>query len=140
MKKYLSKLVALALFAVALTGAARAQNDAHAVRANIPFSFYAGGKLLPAGEYKVSVDMEGHMVFIGQKATGTGAFLLGSPEDHSRDTRTVLTFKLVGGEVYALRELRGPDLGVSFSTKWLQRAMSVQNQKGQSVTVIAEAR
>ena len=140
MKKYLSKLVALALFAVALTGAARAQNDAHAVRANIPFTFYAGGKLLPAGEYKVSVDMEGHMVFIGQKATGTGAFLLGSPEDHSRDTRTVLTFKLVGGEVYALRELRGPDLGVSFNAAGARHALSAQNQKSQSVEIVAELR
>ena len=140
MTKYLGKLVALALFAVALTGAALAQNDAHAVRANIPFSFYAGGKLLPAGEYKISVDMEGHMVSIGQKATGTGAFLLGSPDDHSRDTRTVLTFKLVDGEVYALREVRGPDVAVSFNAPGSRHAVYAENQKSESVEVVAELR
>jgi hypothetical protein len=140
MTKYLSKLVALALFAVALTGAALAQNDAHAVRANIPFSFYAGGKLLPAGEYKISVNVEGRMVFIGQNVTGRGSFLLGSPDDRSRDGRTVLTFKLVGGEVYALRELRGPDSGMSFNAPGSRHALSAQNQKSQSVEIVAELR
>ena len=140
MTKYLSKLVALALFTVALTGVALAQNDAQAVRANIPFSFYAGGQLLPAGEYKISVNMEGHMVFIGQKATGTGSFLLGSPDDRSRDGRTVLTFKLVGGEVYALREVRGPDLGVSFNAAGSRYVLSAQNQKSKSVEIVAELR
>ena len=140
MKNYLSKLVALALFAVALTGAALAQDSTHMVRANIPFSFYAGGQLLPAGEYTISVNMEDHLVIIGQKATGRGSFLLGSPDDSSRDDRTVLTFKLVEGEVYALRELRGPDLGLSFSAKSARAAMKAQNQSNESVTIIAEAR
>ena len=140
MKKYLSKLVALALFAVALTGAALAQDGAHRVRANIPFNFYAGGQLLPAGEYTISINPENRVVMIGQKATGRGYLLLAQQGDSSRDERTVLTFKLVEDEVYALRGLRGPDLGLSFNAKRPERAMNVQNQKGESVTVIAEAR
>ncbi len=39
MKNYLSKLVALALLAMALTGATFAQSGMREVRANIPFSF-----------------------------------------------------------------------------------------------------
>ena len=68
MKNYLSKLVALALFAMALTGATLAQDGTHAVRANIPFSFYAGREMLPAGEYTISINMEDHLVIIGQKS------------------------------------------------------------------------
>ncbi len=140
MKKYFLKLVALALFAVALTGAALAQDNAHVVRANIPFRFYAGSQLLPAGEYTISVNMENHSIIIGQKATGSRSFLLGLPDDDARDSRTVLIFKLAGDEVYALRELQGPDLGVSFNGSESRHAMSAQNQKSQSVTVIAEVR
>jgi len=140
MKKYVGKLVALALFAVAVTGAALAQDSEHPVRAAIPFSFYAGGHLMPAGEYTVSVSAINRMVTIRQKETGSGAFLLGSAEDSSRDGRVVLTFKLVDGEAYALSDLRSPDLGLNFHSKSSGNTMRAQNQESQSVTVIAEAR
>src|SRR5271157_4218892 len=138
--KNLPKIVALAFFAMALTGVALAQDNAHMVRANIPFSFYAGGQLMPAGEYTISVNREDHSVIIGQEATGTRFVLPGSPEDGSRDYRTVLTFKLVAGEVYALRELQGPDLGVDFNAKGVPSATRAQNQKKHSVEVVAEVR
>jgi hypothetical protein len=140
MKKHFGKLVAMTLLAVALTGAALAQDSAHMVRASIPFSFYAGGKLEPAGEYTISINAENHMVTITPNATRTGSLLLGYADDASSDGRTVLIFSLVGGEVYALRELRGPELGVSFSSKRLEHAMKVQNQKDQTAVVLAEAR
>ena len=138
--KNLPKVVALAFFAMALTSVALAQDNAHMVRANIPFSFYAGGQLLPAGEYTISVNRDDHSVVIGQEATGHRSVVLGLPDDGSRDYRTVLTFKLAAGDVYALRELQGPDLGVSFNAKGSPSAMRAQNQKEQSVQVIAEAR
>ena len=138
--KYLGKLVTLALFAVALTGAALAQEGSHMVRADIPFSFYAGGRVLPAGEYTISVNLENRLVLIRQKATGTGVLLMGGPDDGSRDDRSVLTFKLVDGEVYALRELQEPGIGVTFSSKASQSNLRVQNREDKSVTVIAEAR
>ena len=140
MNNYLRKLMALAFFAVALTGAALAQDTTRMVRANIPFSFYAGGQLLPAGEYTIAVNVEDRSIAIGQRASGHRSFLLGSSDDSSRDDRTVLTFKLVAGDVYALRELQGPDLGLSFNAKAPQAAMSAQNQGKESVTIIAEAK
>src|SRR5208337_3876214 len=127
-------------FAMALTGVASAQDDAHMVRANIPFSFYAGGQLLPAGEYTISVNRDDHSVVIGQQATGHRSVVLGSPDDGSRDYRTVLTFKLATGDVYALRELQGPNLGVSFNAKAQPSVTRAQNQKKQTVEIIAEAR
>ena len=138
--KNLLKLVALALFTVALSGAALAQDDAQVVRADIPFSFYAGGHLLPAGEYTILVNPESRLVTIGQNETGQRSFLLGSQDESSRDGRTVLIFNLGAGEVYALRELQGPEMGVSFNAKGSQRATRAKNQNSQPVEVIAEAR
>jgi hypothetical protein len=138
MNNYLRKLLALAFFAVALTGAALAQDNLCMVRANIPFSFYAGSQLLPAGDYTISINVEDHLITIGQKATGSKSFLSGSSDDTSRDGRTVLTFKLVAGDVYALRELQSPDLGLSFKAKAPQPGMRAQNQSNDLVTVIAE--
>ena len=140
MKNYLSKLVALALLAMALTGATFAQSGMREVRANIPFSFYAGGQVLPAGEYTIAINMEDHLAIIGQKATGRSSFLAGLPDDSSRDERTVLIFKLGEDEVYALREVRGPDLALSFRAKEARTTMKVQNQSNESVTILAEAR
>jgi len=141
MKKYFGKLVALAFLAVAVTGAALAQDAAHVVRADIPFSFYAGSKLLPAGEYRISINLENRIAHIEQEATGQGFLLLAHQgNDQARDQRTVLTFKLVGGEVYALSDLRGPDLGLSFRSKGSGDTMKAQNQKDQTAVVIAEAR
>jgi hypothetical protein len=138
--KNLLKLVALALFTMALSGAALAQDDAPMLRANIPFSFYAGGHLLPAGEYTILVNEESRLVTIGQNETGKRSFLLGSPDETSHGSSTVLIFNLGAGDVYALRELKGPDMGVSFNAKGTQQAVSAQNQSSQSVVVIAEAR
>src|SRR5271167_1448474 len=140
MKKYLSKLVALVLFAVALTSVAVAQDDAYVFLANIPFNFYAGGQLQPAGEYKIWVNVENRLVTIGEKATGSRHMLLGLPDDSSRDARTVLTFRLAGGDVYALREVQGPDAGVSFNASGSKHAMRAQSQKPESVQIIAQAR
>lgn len=140
MKNYLSNLVALVLFAMALSGATLAQSSTHAVRANIPFSFYAGGQVLPAGEYTLSINMGTHSAIIGQKATGRSSFLLGLPDDSSRNERTVLIFKTGENEVYTLREIRGPDLGVSFHSKGAGSAMRVQNSSHESVTILAYAK
>lgn len=140
MKTHLPKLVALALFAAALTGVALAQNDIPLGRASIPFDFYAGGKLLHAGEYTISANLNDRVVIIQEKASGRTCFLMGEPDERSRDDRTVLTFKLARGDVYALRELQGADLGVSFIANEPQRAMRGQNQKSHSVEIIAEAK
>lgn len=140
MKSNLRKLAVLALFALALTGAALAEDSAHMVRANIPVDFYVGNKLMPAGEYTVSVNMTEHIATIAQKATGNRVFLLGSSDDSSRDDRVVLTFKLVGGDAYALRELQGPDMGLSFNARAPKTSMKAQNQGAETVTVIAEAK
>jgi hypothetical protein len=136
MNNYLRKLMVLAFLALALTGAALAQMDTQLVRVSIPFSFYADGKLLPAGEYTLTVNEKYHAVTLAENATGSRSIVLGSPDDALRGDHIVLTFKLVADDVYALREVQGPDLGVSFNTKTPQGTMRAQNGSNESVTVI----
>ena len=47
------KLVALASIVLALSGLVLANDFTPKVRASIPFDFYAGGKMLPAGTYTI---------------------------------------------------------------------------------------
>ena len=114
MKKNYRKFVALAVFVLALTGASLAQDFSPKVRANIPFSFYAGGKMLPPGRYTLAVHRESNNVAIFQQDTGMGMFLSGSPHDGSRDGRSLLTFHTDGEGKYVLQKIEGPDLGISF--------------------------
>ena len=122
MKKNYRKLVVLALFVLALTGASLAQDFSPKVRANITFSFYAGAKMLPAGTYTLAVHRGSNNVAIFQKDSGVGAFLLGSPHDGSRNGRSLLTFRANSEGQYVLQKIEGPDLGISFvSDKALSR-------------------
>ena len=86
------------------------------------------------------VDLVNHEVTLGDKATGSRHFVLGTSDDGSRDGRIVLTFKLASDEVYALRELQGPDMGLSFNAKASPTAMKAQNRNNETVTIIAEAK
>jgi len=139
MKNYLCKFAALALFAVALAGAAVAQTYTHTLRANIPFEFYAGDKLMPAGEYTVGINMNSRMVSIGDRATGGSAMILGLPDENWREDRTVLIFKLAG-DVYALRELKGPEESLSFNARAPHVLTAGQSQKSESAIVNAEGK
>ena len=112
-KQYL-KLVALAVFVLALSGAALAQNFTPTVRATIPFNFYAGSTTLPAGNYTLAVNRLTNNVAIFQTGTSVGTFLLGSRGDGSRDGRSVLIFRTNGEGTYVLQNIESRDLGLSF--------------------------
>ena len=112
--KNFRRLAALTLFALALNAASFAQDFGQTVRANIPFSFYAGGKVMPAGRYSISINRQNGKIAIYQKDKGIGSFLLGSPHDGSNSDRTLLTFRANDDNVYVLQKLVGPDFGLSF--------------------------
>ena len=114
MKENYRKLVVLALVVLALTGASLAQDFSTKVRAQIPFSFYAGGKMLPGGDYTLAVNRGSNNVAIFQKDTGVGTFLLGSPHDASRNGLSLLTFRANSEGTYVLQKIEGPELGISF--------------------------
>jgi hypothetical protein len=114
MKKVVCKLVALTLFTLALNGAVWAQDLDHKVRAEIPFSFYAGDKLLPAGTYTFGYNIENHYLMIASKHDGGAALLVGFPADAGTNGPSVLIFRTDGEGVYALESLKATDFAVSF--------------------------
>ena len=122
MKEIYRKLVVPALFVLALASAALAQDFSTKVRAHIPFSFYAGSKMLPAGNYTLAVNRGSDNVAIFQSDSGIGTFLIGSPHDASRNGISLLTFRANSEGTYVLQKIEGPDLGISFvSDKALSR-------------------
>ena len=74
MKNNLCKVVALVLFTMVLGGAALAQDYGYKIRADIPFSFYAGTQLMPAGTYTFAANVANHNVEIGQSRSGPSPF------------------------------------------------------------------
>jgi hypothetical protein len=117
MKTSFRKLVALMLFALALDTLALAQDFDQRVRANIPFNFYASGKVMPAGEFTFAVNRQNRTIAIFQNDKGSGSFLLGSPNDGSNNGRTLLTFRTNNEDVYELQKLQEPDFGISFGAE-----------------------
>ncbi len=113
-----------------VAGAAVAASD-NAVRVNIPFAFYAGEQIMPAGEYEFELPNSG--------TTATGALLKVSSLDRSR-CQNLLSWPQAGstaetdwhvmfskvGDRYFLSGLRNSQLGAvlakSSSEKKLARA------------------
>jgi len=139
-KENYRKLVVLALAVLALTGASLAQDFSTKVRAQIPFSFYAGGKILPAGDYTLAVNRGSNNVAIFQKDTGVGTFLLGSPHDASRNGLSLLTFRANSEGTYVLQKIEGPELGISFVSDKALSHLALDGPADSKEVVIAAIR
>ena len=137
MKSNFCKLVALASFMMALAGATLAQDYGHEVRATIPFNFYAGNKLLPAGNYTFATNLEAHNVAIGPSEKGFEIFLQGSPHDGSNNRIALLTFRTNGDGAYALEKVQERDFGVSFNAEKVLAHLSALHPADATRTVIA---
>ena len=140
MKENYRKLVVLALAVLALTGASLAQDFSTKVRAQIPFSFYAGGKILPAGTYTLAVNRGSNNVAIFQKDTGVGTFLLGSPHDASRNGLSLLTFRANSEDTYVFQKIEGPELGISFVSDKALSHLALDGPADSKEVVIAAIR
>ena len=137
MKIHYRKLVALASIMLALSGAIRASDFTPKLRASIPFDFYAGGRVLPAGDYTIALDSVSHSVSI-HKASGTGTFLFASQIDGSKDGRSFLIFRSDGQGAYVLEKIEGQDLGLSFQSEKSLSHLASDSQTDK-VTVVATA-
>ena len=114
MKKVVRTLVALMLLAVASNGAVWAQSFDHKVRAEVPFSFYAGDKLLPAGTYTFGFNVENHSLMVVNNHNSDGALLMGFPDDAALNGPSVLIFRTDGEGVYALETLKASGFTLGF--------------------------
>ena len=79
MKHISRNLVVLAVFAVALTGLALAQQFAYRVAASVPYDFNVGDQHFTAGNYLFVVDYGDHAVTIKNQDTGRSSVALASP-------------------------------------------------------------
>jgi hypothetical protein len=138
MKANYRRLAALALFVLALSAAALAQDFGPRVRAQIPFSFYAGSKALPAGSYTFAINRQSLNVTIYQNEKGVATFLLGSPHDGSKNGLALLTFRTNDEGPYVLQQLQGPDYGLSFSSGKALSRLVEERPAGATQVVIAE--
>jgi hypothetical protein len=69
----LSILATLTLIALIITMPANAQTKI--LRIHVPFEFYAGDNVLPAGDYRVAVDHVFNRVVLLSDGTGPAVFL-----------------------------------------------------------------
>ena len=109
--------VAVTMFTLALSGAALAQSFNQTVRANIPFSFYANGKLQSAGTYDFAMNVEAHSIAMSSEDGAKASFLGGAPDDGTSRAAAILTFVTNEGGAYVLQSAQWPDSGVAFNVK-----------------------
>jgi len=141
MKTNYRKLVGLGLFLLALNAAVLAQDFTSKVRVNIPFSFYAGDKELPAGDYSFALNREASNIAIRGENQGVGAFLMGSPSGSVSSGLASLTFHSDGNGGYVLEKFQGPDFGLNLAARKTAKTAGVvaKAQAGPDTRVVIAA-
>jgi hypothetical protein len=134
MKKTVRNSVVLAVFAMALSGLSQAQDDTYRVRANIPFDFYAGDQLLPAGVYLIDVSYGTHVAELRNHDTGRTYSLVAVPADGEGSGNAVVEFA-VAGDRHVLAGLKTASTGVNFAES--KRLLRTAHR---SVTIVAALR
>ena len=140
MKVNVRTIVAVTIFTLALTDAALAQSYQHKVRANIPFSFYADGKLQSAGTYDFAINPGTHGIAISSEERSTASFLGGAPDDGTSRAAAVLTFVTNEAGAYVLQSAQWPDFGVAFDVKRAPGRSIHAKAPNATQTVVAQLR
>ena len=116
--KHISRyLVVLAVFAMALTGVALAQQFAYRIAASVPYDFNIGAQHFAAGNYLFVVNYGDHAVTIHNQATGKSSVALATPIVYAspgydmRDKGPIVQLDSVSGQ-YVLSAIQVRDEGV----------------------------
>jgi len=116
MKLKLITFFAVLVFAsVGIVGVAYAQDD-ETVKANIPFDFYAGKQKMPAGTYRIGINLGTDLISFSDESGKHKVFLSGTHDDYG-DGNSQLVFTH-SGDVYALEELKSDAFNWVFQT-WM---------------------
>ena len=87
----------LGMLALALLGVSTHMRASDLVQVTVPFAFQAADKVLPAGDYRFSLDQKSDLVTItGSKVFG--AILLTVPGDQLHNERSFLRFQRYGDQ------------------------------------------
>src|ERR1700740_2658210 len=116
MKLKLITFVAVLVFAsVGIVGLAHARDD-ETGKADIPFDFCAGKQKMPAGSYRIGIDLGTGLISFTDESGKHKMFLMGTPDDDG-DGKSLLVFTH-SGDVYALEELKSDASNWVFQT-WM---------------------
>ena len=110
----------IALFSVLVFASVGIVNLAHAYddkteKANIPFDFYAGTQKMPAGSYRIGIDLETDVISFTDESGKHRMFLMGTAAEEG-DRRSLLVFKH-SENAYALEELKSDAYDWVFQTR-----------------------
>jgi hypothetical protein len=130
--KFITFAAALLLLSLLAVSRAQAEND-ETVKANIPFTFYAGNQSMPAGAYEVGIDVANRLITIRDRDGHNGSFLMGLVSDKGSDGNPVMVFDHLG-DSYFLRDVQTAETGVNFPTQKVER-MLARNSSPEEVTV-----
>ncbi len=99
--------------------------SAQAVRFTVPFSFVAGSKNLPAGDYTIELNRENHsMIFRSEDPSGNNAVMLATSSVGAADPdKTYAIFKRYGAH-YFLASVWREGLGQTLIPGKLERELA----------------
>jgi len=113
-----------------------AQDD-QAVKADVPFDFYAGNQKMSAGAYFLKFDFGVNNVEI-MDADGHGMFLLRSDIEDTKTRTAALVFDHLG-DSYFLKTLEAPGVEINFAVKDAEKKLAL-NASPTPVVVAANLR
>jgi hypothetical protein len=113
--KLITFFAGLVFASVGIVGLAHAQ-DAETGKADIPFDFYAGKQKMPAGRYRIGIDVGTELISLTDESGKHKMFLIGTPNDDG-DGQWLLVFTH-SGDIYALEELKSDAFNWVFQT-WM---------------------
>ena len=145
MKRHLNILLASVMLVGICTASARAQMPSgQTVIANIPFTFYVGGKTLPAGRYTITTlnPTSDRKVLQLRSADGhTTAMVVTIPANGKVSEKSKLAFRRYGDQYFfAHAQLAGEPMTLSALKSRGERAQerAIGRQRSSVLTVVAE--
>jgi hypothetical protein len=122
-------------------GIASSGTTAARMRVTVPFAFYAGNELLPAGSYVfeigaiTSTEASGSAVFVHDETGSIAAWLLTMPGDAPLSAAAQLQFNRYGDKYY-LATVGALGYKASLKTTKSEKEMRAQNRQKRESTIV----
>jgi hypothetical protein len=137
MKKQIMTM-AILLGCLIAAGASHAQAQTlDPIKADIPFDFYVGEKLLPAGEYTITEKHQGLMEIQRDDGKATAFFMTDDNQPRQEPTASELIFNRYGNETFLSRveEQGNPDEAMLLKSKLEKQAE--RNESEENATLLS---
>jgi hypothetical protein len=126
--KFIMLFAVLAFASVGIVGAVQAQDD-ETVKAKIPFDFYAGKQKMPAGRYRIGIDLGTELISFTDESGKHKMFMMGTPDGYG-DGKSLLVFTH-SEDAYALEELKSNAFSWVFQNRVPEPPMDSRNALSQ---------